>query len=349
MRRIGLTATRGRAGPVGLVTSALLAGAMLGAGPAAADETLAEVDGTAITLEEVDRGIGEPLRKLEEQIYQLRRQKVDAIIAERLLERAARERGMTVTELLDAEVTPKVGLVTEQEVERFYQANRARIRPGNEAAVREQIRAHLQTEKLVAQRQAFVQSLRARANVVVRMSPPAVTRVEVRTAGAPAKGPAAAPVTIVKFEDFHCPYCKTVQAQFADIQSRYGERVRLVHRDFPIDELHPAARGAHEAARCAGEQGKFWEYHALLYQNAPRASPDELRAYAAQAGVEPAAFQACVDERRYRAAVQQDVDEGRRLGVSATPTFFVNGRQISGALPLGRFIEVIEDELARPR
>jgi protein-disulfide isomerase len=342
-------ARRRRPGVVLLVTSMALAWGVWGTGRAGAAETLAEVDGAAITLEEVDRAIGEPLRKLEEQIYQLRRQRVEAFIAERLLERAARERGLSVTALLDAEVTPKVGLVTEQEIEQFYQANKARIRVPNDAALRDRIRTHLQAEKLAAQRSAFVQSLRAGSKVVVRLAPPAVARVEVSTTGAPAKGQPTAPVTIVKFEDFHCPYCKTVQAQFAEIQARYGERVRLVHRDFPIDELHPAARGAHEAARCAGEQGKFWEYHALLYQNAPRAAPEDLKGFAREAGLEPAAFQACLDERRYRAAVQQDIEEGKRAGVTGTPTFFVNGRLLSGALPVSRFVEVIEDELARPR
>jgi protein-disulfide isomerase len=349
MRLIGTTAIGRASGFALLVTGLVVGGAAVGAAPAAADETLAELDGTAITLEEVDRGLGEQLRRLEEQIYQMRRQKVDAIIAERLLERTARERGISITQLLDAEVTPKVGLVTEQEVEQFYQANRARIRSGNEAAVREQIRSRLQTEKLMAQRQAYVQTLRTKANVVVRLTPPPVARVEIPTDGAPAKGQASAPVTIVKFEDFHCPYCKTVQAQFADLQARYGDRLRLVHRDFPIDELHPAARGAHEAARCAGEQGKFWEYHALLYANAPRATPDDLKAFAAQVGLEPAAFQACLDERRYRTAVQRDIEEGKRVGVTGTPTFFINGRIMSGALPVNRFVEVIEEELTRTR
>src|SRR5262249_24512927 len=158
---------------------------------------------------------------------------------------------------------------------------------------------------------------------------------------APSRGQPDAPVTIVMFEDYLCPFCKDVQAQFAEIQSRYAGRVRFVHRDFPIEELHPGARRAHEAARCASAQDKFWPYHDLLYANAPKLSPDDLTRYAGQAGLDVAAFETCLGARTYQTAIQQDIEEGQRLGVTATPTFFINGRTILGSLPLARFVEVI--------
>jgi len=107
--------------------------------------------------------------------------------------------------------------------------------------------------------------LQSRANVVVNLKPPAVFRAKIFVDGAPFNGSPTAPITIVKFEDFHCPFCKRAQATQAQLLSRYGKKIKLVHRDFPIDTLHPDARNAHEAARCANEQGKFWEYHDLLY------------------------------------------------------------------------------------
>lgn len=314
----------------------------------AASEPLAEVDGEAITAEEVEKALGAPLAKLQEQIYNLKRAKVEALIGERLLAREAVRRGTSVPALLEAEVTAKVGPVTEQEVEAFYQANKAGIQI-DEGAAQEQIKAYLQNQKLAVRREAFVQSLRSEANVVVHLQAPQVFRADVTVGGAPFKGSATAPVTIVKFDDFHCPFCKRVQPTLAQLLARYGDKLRIVHRDFPIDGLHPEARRAHEAARCAYEQGQFWPYHDTLYAHAPEASPEQLKAYAREVGLDLAAFDQCVSSGKYRAAVQQDVEEGGRVGVSGTPTFFINGRLLTGALPVDRFVQMIEEELARAR
>ncbi|MBI4200103.1 MAG: thioredoxin domain-containing protein [Chloroflexi bacterium] len=312
----------------------------------AAGEALAEVDGVLITSEEVEKALATQLTQLEEQIYNLKRQRVEALINEKLLAKEAKKRGISVPALLDAEVTSKVGLVTEQEIENFYQANKAQIK-GEEEKVREQIRSHLQNQKLQTRREAFLQSLRSQAKVVVNLKPPPVFRAQVSADGAPFKGGATAPVVIVKFEDFHCPFCKQVQPTLVQLLSRYNEKVKLVHKDYPIDQLHPAARKGHEAARCANDQGKFWAYHDKLYENAPKASPEQLKAYAKEVGLDLAAFDQCFASGKYQAAVQRDVDEGARLGITGTPTFFVNGRVLTGAQPLERFAQVIEDELAR--
>ena len=311
----------------------------------AGDEPLAVVDGVAISSDEVEKSLAGQLSKLEEQIYNLKRQKVDALINEKLLEKESAKRKLTVPALLDAEVTAKVRLVTEQEIENFYQANKAQIQ-GEQAQAREQIRTHLQNQKLAAQREVFLRSLRSQTKVVVHLKAPPVIRVEVSADGAPFKGPASAPVTIVKFEDFHCPFCKEVQATFAKLLSRYGERIKLAHRDYPIDQLHPQARKAHEAARCAMEQDRFWAYHDVLYAKSP-AQPEQLKLYAQEARLDMPAFEQCLSSGKYQAAVQKDIEEGKRAGVMGTPAFFINGRLLSGAQPLEAFARVIEEELAR--
>jgi protein-disulfide isomerase len=327
----------------------LLALGLLAAAHApAASEPLAEVNGEAITAEEVEKAIAAQLAKLEEQIYDLKRQQVEALIAERLLAREAAKHGMTVQALLHADVTTKVGLVTEEEIETFYQANKARLK-GDEATAREQIRAHLQKQKLAAQRGAFVQSLRSQANVVVHLKAPAVFRAEVGVDGAPIRGAVTAPVTIFEFSDFHCPFCKRVLPTLTQLESQYGHRVKLVFRDYPIDNPHPAACKAHEAARCANEQRKFWAYHDLLFANAPKASAEQLKTYAQEVGLDVPAFEQCVNSGTYQAAVQRDVEEGTRVGVTGTPAFFINDRLVSGAQPLESFVRVIEEELARPQ
>ncbi|HYL79806.1 MAG TPA: thioredoxin domain-containing protein [Candidatus Acidoferrum sp.] len=315
---------------------------------AATSQPLAEVDGVPITAEEVEKALAPEFAKLQEQMYEMRRQQLEALIQDRLLAKESAKRGVTVSALLDAEVTSKVGLVTEQEIESFYQANRARI-PGAEATVRDQIRAYLQNQKLAARRAAFLESLRTQASVVVRLQPPPVSRLQVPVEGAPFRGAPTAQVTIVEFQDFHCPFCQRVQPTLNELLTRYPGKLKLVYRDFPIDSLHPGARKAHEAARCANDQGKFWAYHDRVFANPPNSSPEQLKGYAEAVGLDLPAFEECLRSEKYRAAVQQDEEAGIHLGVNSTPTFFINGRLFSGAQPLENFVRVIEDELSRTR
>ena len=312
----------------------------------AAGDTLAEVDGVAITSEEVEKPLAPQLSKLEEQIYNLKRQRVEALINEKLLSKEAAKRGVSVPALLDAEVTAKVGLVTEQEIEKFYQENKNQLK-GEESSLREQIRAHLQNQKLATRREEFLKSLRSQAKVVVNLKPPPVLRVEVPVDGAPVKGSAKAPVTIVEFSDFHCPFCRRVLPTLAQLESQYGDKIKLVFRDFPIDNLHPGASQAHEAARCANEQGKFWAYHDKLFASPPKSSPEIFKGLAKEVGLDMPGFENCFDSGKYQAAIKKDIEEGNRLGVTGTPAFFINGRIVSGAQPLEAFARIIDDELSR--
>jgi protein-disulfide isomerase len=307
---------------------------------------LAEVNGDTITLKDLEQAAGAKLSQLEEQLYEFKRRELDVLIADRLFAQEAVKRGVSVSALLDTEITAKVALVTEQEIDTFYQANKARVR-GDIASARQQIRTHLQQQKLFARRDEFVQSLRSRAKIVTHLAPPPVVRVEVGIQGAPVRGPAEAPVTLVEFSDFHCPFCKQSQATVKQLLERYAGKLKLVYRDFPLDQLHPQARGAAEAARCAGDQGKFWEFHDILFAQPPQANSESLRRYAEQTGLDTVAFDRCLSSGVHREAVQRDVEEGTRLGITGTPAFFINGRPVLGAQQLEAFTRVIEEELAR--
>jgi protein-disulfide isomerase len=314
--------------------------------PADAGEALAHVNGVAINNDEVEKALGAPLAKLQEQVYAMKRQMLDVFVNDALLAGEADKRGLTTTALLDAEVTAKVGLVTEQEIDTVYNSHKSQI-TGDEMTAREQIRAQLQRQKLAVQREAFLNTLRSQAAVTVHLKAPPVFRATVSVEGAPFKGSPTAPVTIVKFEDFHCPYCQRVQATFTALLAKYGDQVKVVHRDFPLDGLHPEARRAHEAARCAHEQGRFWPYHDVVYSHAPKTSPENLKTYAQEVELDVPAFEQCLSSGKYKAIVQQDVEEGTRLGVTGTPAFFINGRQLVGAQLLETFVQLIDDELAR--
>jgi protein-disulfide isomerase len=349
-RRRRFTLANGHLQLAGSIVSAVLVSFVASIAPATAEapssSPLAEVNGDVITQKDLEQAAGAQLSRMEEQLYDLKRRELDALIADRLFAQEAKKRGVSVSALLDAEITSKVALVTEQEIDSFMQANRARLR-ADDATVRQQVRARLQQQKLLARRDEFVESLRAKSNVVVKLAPPPVIRMDVATQGAPVRGPADAPVTLVEFSDFQCPFCKQSQATLKQILARYPGKVKLVYRDFPLDQLHPDARAAAEAARCAGDQGKFWEYHDIVYAHAPQEGPDALRGYAQQAGLDVAAFDRCVSSGTHRAGVQQDVEAGTKLGITGTPAFFVNGRPVLGAQPLEAFARVIDEELTK--
>lgn len=309
-------------------------------------KALAEVGGEVITNQEVRDALGFELAQLEEQLYDLKQQKLDELIDEKVLQLEAARRGVTIDELIEAEVNQKVEPISDEETEVLYEANKDRFN-GEEEELRRQIRNFLENRQRQARRRIFLELLRADAEVAVYLDPPEPYRAEVAVEGAPFRGSETAPVTIVKFEDFHCPYCRRVQTTLAQLMLRYGEDLKVVHRDFPLDPIHPQARKAHEAARCAGEQGQFWAYHDILFANPPTAEKEELTAFAEEAGLDMQAFDTCLEGDAYKDAIQKDVDAGLKLGLSGTPAFFINGRLLSGALPMQDFVEVIDQELKR--
>jgi len=226
----------------------------------------------------------------------------------------------------------------------LYEANKAQLQ-NSEAELRTRLEVFLKTQRQSARRLEVLATLRTAANVKISLATPAPFRAVIRGTG-PVRGSATASVTIVEFEDFQCPFCRQVHDTVERILAKYDTAVRLVHRDFPLDELHPSAHIAHQAGRCADEQGKFWEYRAVLYANAPAASPDALADYASRVKMDPARFKSClarIDE--LNAAIQNDLAEGERLGVSGTPAFFINGRLLSGSQPESEFSRVIDEEL----
>jgi protein-disulfide isomerase len=311
-------------------------------------EKVAEVDGAVITRTELDRSAGKTLYGVREQLYRLERQKLDEYVGAMLLTREAKNRGVSASTLLEQEVNGKIAPITETEIEDFYNRNKDRLRV-EPAKVHDQIRDYLREQRLEARKNEFFKALRSKAKVTTYLKSPPIFRADVAVNGAPFKGMERAVVTIVKFEDFQCPYCKTVQATYEELLKRYNGKVRLVHKDLPLDAIHPQARQAAEAARCAGEQGKFWEYHDTLYANAPRAGVEELKAYAKEVGINAASFEQCFASGKYKSLVQKDLSEGAQLGLTGTPTFFINGREISGAQPVEAFAAIIDDELGQAK
>ena len=309
---------------------------------------LAEVDGTAITQSDLDRSGGKALSNARQQLYKVERQKLDDYIGATLLTREAQRRNISVTTLLEQEVNDKVPPITDAEIQQFYDGNKDRLRVDLDK-VHDQIRDYLREQKTEKQKIEFFKSLRSKAKVTTYLKPPTVFRADVPFAGGPMRGVEKAAVTIVKFEDFQCPFCKTVQPTFKDLLKKYDGKVRVVHKDLPLEAIHPLARRAAEAGRCAGEQGKFWEYHDQLYGQAPKLSVDDLKAAAKEVGLNVPSFEQCFASGKYRAGVQKDINDGAQLGLTGTPAFFINGRELSGAQPLDAFAAIIDEELGQTK
>jgi protein-disulfide isomerase len=317
-----------------------------GTPPASAERVVATIDGEKITEADLDRAVGAELGRLEQQIYDLRKSRLDELIGERLIAREAAKRNVPVDALLKSEVDAMVSAITDEEVTRFFEANKARL--PNAPNIRDQIRQYLAMQRAEDARDEFVGNLRASAAVAVTLTKPPIRRAEVAVENSPIRGDASAPVTIVEFSDFHCPYCRTVQPTLLKLLDAYPGKVRLVYKDLPLDGLHPNARQASEAARCANEQGKFWQFHDVLYSGSvgTDVSMEALGGAAAKAGLDPAAFKTCLDSDKHLAGIQRDVDHAQQLGLSGTPAFFVNGRLLTGAQPFEGFAKIIDEELA---
>lgn len=310
-----------------------------------APEQAAEVNGRAITSADVDAKLGGNLAKLQEQIFSLRQKQLDAMIDQALLEDEAAKRRVTVAALIQAEITSRVTPVTAEEVATFHEENKAKLK-GDAATIEGQIRNFLAAQRIQARQQEYLKSLRASANIAVFLTPPPTFRTEVKTDGAPFRGASNAPVTVVEFSDFHCPFCRRVQPVLDQLLAKYGDKVRIVYRDYPIDRLHAQARTVAEASRCASEQGKFWEFHDKVFASAPDSSQATLNRFAQEVGMEVAAFEACRAATKYKASVEESIQEGTKLGITGTPTFFINGRVLVGAQPFDAFAKVIDEELA---
>jgi protein-disulfide isomerase len=163
----------------------------------------------------------------------------------------------------------------------------------------------------------------------------------------PVLGDPDAPITIIEFADFQCPFCiRHFQETYPQLIAQYGDQIRFVFKNFPLRTLHPDAQSAAEAGECANEQGKFWEYHDLLFGGTLGLGQAAYEGYAEQLGLDVAALTACIEEGRYAEAVDRDYALGQQIGVSATPTFFVNGIALEGAYPFDTFAAVIDYELA---
>ena len=311
----------------------------------AGSQPAAQVGGTRITLEEVDKRAAGTLARIDYERYEARRQVLDEMVNEKLLEEEARAKGVTPEALLKSEINDKVTPPTDEQVRATYEQHKAQLGGMPFEQIKDRIRRSLHEQALSSQAAIFQLSLKKDARVQILLEEP---RAEVAVpASAPSQGPADAKVTIVEFLDYQCPFCHRAQETVDQVLKQYEGRVRFVHRDYVLGK--PRSLPAARAARCAGEQGKFWEYHRGLLVEAGDLSDADLLRRAGSLGLDGKTFTACAATDRFDADIQAATSAGGELGVSGTPTFFINGRRLVGARSVEDFRAIIEAELQKPR
>jgi len=304
--------------------------------------------GRDVTVGDVDEWIKEKLfenatgNRNASRLFEIRKRALEQMAAEQALETAAAQAGKDRETLLREEIEKRAA-VTDEEVNAFYEQHKERYAGRSFDQLAPSLRRQLEQQKRQKAAEEYMSGLRASTGFESVLEAP---RFEIAGDG-PTRGPEDAPIKLVEFSDYQCPFCKSAETVVSQVLERYPTQVQLVFRQFPLDNIHPQARGAAEAALCAEEQGKFWEYHKVLFHEAPKLGEAELGQYANQVGLDRAAFDACVAEKKHAARVQADVEAAEKIGVAGTPAFYVNGLPVASGRSLDQFAAVIDGELER--
>lgn len=302
-------------------------------------------------LEQLHEAAAAQRRQIEEQeterAYGLKRNAIDEMMYDRLIEMEATEQGMTREELEAAEVDGKAEPATDAEIAEVWyrfkdQAPQLQGKSLEESRVL--IESQLNPLKVEQRRAEFLDELKESYDVVYVLDYPRVA-VDI-PANAMTRGPEDAPITVVEYSDYQCGFCKRAHPMMEELLADYSDSVRFVYLDYALPS-HPRAIPASAAARCADEQDKFWEYHDNLMTVPGTLEDDDLKARAGTLSLDQVKFDACMDEDRHLESIEEVVAAAEELGISGTPTFFINGRKLVGAQPREAFIAIFEEELKR--
>jgi protein-disulfide isomerase len=325
-----------------IVFAAIPSSSLAQSAPPVSKSPVATVAGQPITEDELWETLGpQQSMQLRNQEYEVKSKALESLIRLRVVQAEAKKRGITPEKLVEQEVDSRVPEPSDREVEAYF------LGQGNANArfddVKEQLRKNLKTLMTQKARQRYADSLRAKTDVVVFLRQPTV---DVGYDPARVRGGPQAPVTIVEFSDFQCPYCKQSESTLKDLLTKYSGQVKLAWRDFPLRDIHPLAQTAAEAARCAGEQGKFWEFHDALFADQSKLKEADLVASAKAIGLNDKSFRSCLASGKFKSKIEADLEDGRKVGVVGTPGFFINGVFLSGAQPQAEFERIIDGQLA---
>ncbi|MGA7381774.1 MAG: thioredoxin domain-containing protein [Terriglobales bacterium] len=317
--------------------------ALLGSASAIAQtstDVVAQIGAVKLTMSDLEQQESAKLLQARYDFYQAESKALDDLIDKTLIQQKARSQNLTVDQLLDREVKSQVKDPTEDQLKIFYEGLET-DQPYE--AMRGRILDKIRATRTSKARLAYIKTLRAESNVYVTLAPPS-TVVDLENANV--LGSKDAPVLLVEFADYECPYCQKVAPAIKKLREELGGKLAVAYKDFPLP-MHAHAEKAAEAVRCAGKQGQFWAFHDELFCS-KELDIDQLKAQARALKLDSAAFDQCLDTGETAAVVQQDREQGLRLGLSGTPSFFVNGHFLSGALDYDALRKIVDQQLAQP-
>jgi protein-disulfide isomerase len=315
-------------------------------------EVLARVQGEKILRSDVEAKAAQSMDQLETErirfeLQQLQKRHralqnaLNSLTAEKVLDLEAAAKGVSREDLVKQEVDANVASPSDEEVDAYFEKNKKRFE-GNKEETLPHIRKILSRNKIVTARNEYIETLKEKYGLETYLPP---LRMQVESEGHPSTGPSDAPITIVEFSDFECPYCSRLAKTIKKVADDYSDSVKLVFRQFPLRRIHKNAQKAAEAALCAADQGKFWEMHDLLFEDQKALNVPELKEKASSLGLEREEFDQCLDSSKHAEAIDKDLYDGVRVGVSGTPALFINGRPLSGQVPYESLAKIVEEEL----
>lgn len=306
---------------------------------ASAEGIVIEINGTTLTRADVERKYPTALFQAKNTYFEAERKALEQLVDDFLLEQQAKRENVTVAQLLETHVNGAIAKDPSEEALRVYFEGVDTTEPYE--AVRGKIIDALRQRRLAKAKTAYIQSLRKTATIAVRLSPP---RADISVAASPVRGAGSGPLTLVEYADYECPYCQQIQPALERLEAEYKGKLAFAFKDVPLP-MHANAQKAAEATRCAEAQGRYWQFHDQLFSR-KQFDVAGLKGLAKDLSLDTAAFDKCLNDGEKAEAVRKDVSEAQSLGIQGTPTFFVNGRYISGAAGYEQLRAVLEEELA---
>jgi len=322
----------------------LISNTMATAAPAASDQlapgdgAVAVINGVRFTLAEIEQKQPTALFQARNTFFETEKKVVDQFVEDYLLELQAGKEHLTVKQLLDMHASGTAMPEPSEESLRLYYEGTDSNEPFE--AIKGKILDHIHERRATKAKTAYIQALRSQAQIAIQLNPP---RAQVSLKTSPLRGPAGAPITFVEYADYECPYCQQVQPDLDKLEAEYKDKIAFAYKDLPLP-MHPHAQKAAEASQCAGLQNKYWEYHDVLLKTKELEIP-QLKTAARSLNLDGKAFDECLDSGKTADAVKANLDEATRLGLTGTPSFFLNGRFFSGVMPYEQMRQMVEEEL----
>ena len=303
------------------------------------DPVVVEINGAALTLGDLERTFPKALFQARTTYYESERKTVDDFIDDYLLRQQARQENLTVAELLQRHVNQSISPDPTEEALRVYYEGVDTTEPYE--TVRGKIIDAVRERRIAKAKAAYVQSLRRSAKVVIRLAPP---RAPIVMSNTPTRGPLDARITLLEYADYECPYCQQMQPALEKLAEDFKGKLAFAYKDFPLP-MHANAQKAAEASHCAELQGQYWPYHDLLVTT-KQLDISALKSHARSLKLDVKKFDKCLETGEAADAVKAHASEAQALGLQGTPTFFVNGRYVSGTPSYERLHAVIAEELS---